>query len=683
MKLMFLDSNQDISHALQADYIWVLVLISYFSACMAAYTAWGMSEQFRLNRTHHKGYIWLLGGSFSMGLGIWAMHFIAMLAYQLPIPVAYDLKETLLSVVPAIVASAAAIYLLSYEKVSALSFIIGGLIFGLGIGLMHYSGMAAMHVDAQMHYDKTLFFLSIGVAVLLSYIALWLKYLATRFKQSSVYRQIKSLSISLVAVAISAMHYMGMAAVHFIPNSGPAKSVQGLDPMSLSILVIIITGLIMGLSILTSLFQQRLLSAYQTVEASQERLRNAINSISDGIVVFDENDQLVMTNNVFDDMYQSPNHVIPRGISYQSLISQQSQYITSGDANHRDYFDKRLTWHESPSEPISNTFNETLSDGRQVIGKEQRTESGDLVGTWTDVSQLKEIESKLRESREQVTGILEVSPIPIIIRSLKTQLVLYFNENAKRYFKHRDTNIELGKDNSFLDLSTLKEMAGELIEKGELLDRELQYTNVNGKTNTIIFSAVVASYEYQPAAIISFVDITKRKNLEDELRKMAQTDSLTGVFNRRYFSDMGKREFVRCRRNQLPLCLMILDIDHFKRINDEHGHDMGDEAIKTLCKLCKDNLRDLEILARIGGEEFAILIPDKPLSICLNVAKRIRQVIEKNVIHNHDSEIQFTVSIGICELSSQHNNFEELIKSTDVALFKAKNQGRNQVQIGK
>ena len=678
MKLMFLDSNQDISHALQADYIWVLVLISYFSACMAAYTAWGMSEQFRLNRARPKGYVWLLGGAFSMGLGIWAMHFIAMLAYQLPIPVAYSLKETLLSMVPAIAASAAAIYLLSYEKVGVLTFLVGGLIFGLGIGTMHYSGMAAMHVNAQMHYDKTLFILSIAVAVLLSYIALWLKYLATRFKHSPVYRQIKSLSISLVAVAISAMHYMGMAAVHFIPNTGPAKSIVGLDPMSLSILVIIITGLIMGMSILTSLFQQRLLSAYQTVETSQERLRNAINSISDGIVLFDENDKLVMSNNVFNNMYQSPNQTIEPGMSYQSLIAQQSQYVTSNALNPRDYFDKRLIWHQS----ASNTFNEILLDGRQVIGKEQRTESGDLVGTWTDITYLKEAESKLRESQEQVTGILEVSPIPIIIRSLKNQTVLYFNEHAKRYFKQLNVCITLGEDNSFLDLSTLKEVAIELKEKGELLNQELQFTNNKEQKITIIYSAVVASYEYQPAAIISFFDITKRKNLEDELRKMAQTDSLTGVFNRRYFSDMGKREFVRCRRNRLPLCLMILDIDHFKRINDEHGHDMGDEAIKTLCRLCKDNLRDLEILARIGGEEFAILIPDKPLSICLNVAKRIRQVIENNVLHNLGADIRFTVSIGICELRSQHKDFEELIKSTDIALFKAKNQGRNQVQIG-
>ncbi len=318
---MFLDSNQDISQALQAEYIWVLVLISYCSACMAAYTAWGMSKQFRLYRTQPKGYIWLLGGAFTMGLGIWAMHFIAMLAYQLPIPVAYNLETTLISVFPAILASFAAIYLLSYEEVKTPAFILGGLIFGLGIGIMHYSGMAAMQVDAQMWYDKTVFILSILLGVLFSYLALGLNYLANRYKDSSAYTQIKLLSVILVAVAISAMHYMGMAAVHFLPNLGPLKSIQGLDPISLSLLVIIITSFIMGLGILTSLFQQRLIGVYQNADASQERLRNAINSISDGIALFDKDERLVMSNNFFNDMYQLPSKPITPGISYQSLLS--------------------------------------------------------------------------------------------------------------------------------------------------------------------------------------------------------------------------------------------------------------------------------------------------------------------------------------------------------------------------
>jgi len=143
---------------------------------------------------------------------------------------------------------------------------------------------------------------------------------------------------------------------------------------------------------------------------------------------------------------------------------------------------------------------------------------------------------------------------------------------------------------------------------------------------------------------------------------------------------MGKREFMRCRRNHLPLSLIILDIDHFKRINDQYGHDIGDEAIKTLCELCRLNLRDLEMLARIGGEEFAILLPDKNLATSLKVATRIREVIEHNILQIRGQDIQYTVSMGICELNSEHEQFEALIKSADVALFKAKDLGRNRIE---
>ncbi|MEH6343963.1 MAG: diguanylate cyclase [Bermanella sp.] len=682
MNLMFLDSNQDVSTALQADYLWGLVAVSYCAAYMAAFTAWGMSEQFRLNRGRTVSYFWLGGGAIAMGCGIWAMHFIAMLAYQLPIPVAYDISGTLLSVVPAILASIVAIYFFSYDQLDLQKSIVGGIIFGAGIGTMHYSGMAAMHINAQMVYDKDLFIASIFIAVALSYLALWLKILATRFRSSSAYSQIKALSISIVAAAIAAMHYMGMAAVYFLPMDKAVGPIEGMEPFSLAILVILITGLIMGLGILTNLFQSRLNLAYQSVETSKEQLNSAINSISDGFVLFDDQDKLVMANNVFKDMYKGDNFSaiggIQPGISYQDLVAEQSLFITSENSHHRDYFDKRLHWHDNPV----GIFNETLIDGRQVLGKEHRAETGDLVGTWTDISPLKKVEGKLRESREQITRILEFFPSSIVIRSLNTRAVLYFNEKAAAFYQSRNATIELGKIDTFLGVDTLTKLGKKLMEKGEIHDMELQFTSHDNELITLIYSAVIASYEHQPAAIISFTDITERKNMEEQLRTMAQTDSLTGVFNRRYFTDMGKREFVRCRRNNLPLSLIILDIDHFKRINDQYGHDIGDEAIKTLCDLVRLNLRDLEMLARIGGEEFAILLPDKGLATSLSVANRIRTVIENNVLQIKDQEIQYTVSMGICELNSEHDRFEALIKSADVALFKAKNLGRNRVENG-
>ena len=676
MNLMFLDSNQNISIALQADYSWGLVVISYCAAYMAAYTAWGMSEQFRLNRGRTVSYFWLGGGAIAMGCGIWAMHFIAMLAYQLPIPVAYDLRGTLLSVIPAILASIIAIYFFSYERLNLLQSAVGGIIFGAGIGTMHYSGMAAMHINAQMLYDKNLFIASIFIAVALSYLALWLKTRATRYRNSSAYHQIKALSLAIVAAAIAAMHYMGMAAVYFLPLEKAKGSIEGLEPFALAVLVIVITGLIMGLGILTNLFQSRLNLAYQSVETSKEQLNSAINSISDGFVLFDDQDKLVMANNVFKDMYKGDKNLIQPGISYQSLVAEQSLFITSEESHHRDYFDKRLHWHDNPV----GIFNETLTDGRQILGKEHRAETGDLVGTWTDISPLKKVEEKLRESREQITRILEFSPCPIVIRALKTRALLYFNEQASRFYQSINTSINLGESDTFLGIENMMELGKELMEKGEIHDKELQFTTKDSKQVTLIYSAVVASYEYQPAAIISFMDITERKNLEEELRTMAQTDSLTGVFNRRYFTDMGKREFMRCRRNHLPLSLIILDIDHFKRINDQYGHDIGDEAIKTLCELCRLNLRDLEMLARIGGEEFAILLPDKNLATSLKVATRIREVIEQNILQIRGQDIQYTVSMGICELNSEHEQFEALIKSADVALFKAKDLGRNRIE---
>jgi len=678
MGLEFLDANQDLSIAFQVSYSWMLVIVSYLAACMAAYTAWGMSDQFSIHRSKPVGYLWLSGGAFAMGCGIWAMHFIGMLAYQLPIPVIYNITGTLMSVVPAILSSGVAIYVFSHKQLGLRRLGIGGVIFGVGIGTMHYSGMAAMRVDALMLYDKKIFIFSILIAVVLSYFALWLKFLTQRYAGTIAFRPVKVTSIAMMGMAVAAMHYIGMTSVYFFPREGKSADIVGLDPLALSTLVIVTTSLIMGLGIVTSIFQQRLSSAHQSIVASRERMKDAINSISDGFVLFDEQDRLVMSNDVFRNMYSAASEWIKPGASYRSLIEKQAETMMSENTDYLDYICRRLHWHDNPVE----VFNETLEDGRHVFGKERRADTGDLVGIWTDISELKKAEDNIRKSSEQVKRMLEASPTPIVIRNLKDRTILYFNQNAARYYQSMRNPIVIGTTDTLFDLSQVKPLVSEFLEKGEIFNKEVQFTAPDGETVTLIYSATIVSYEHQPAAMYSFMDITERKKLEEELRQMAQTDSMTGIFNRRYFTEMGRKEFKRCRRNKYPLALLMLDIDHFKQINDTYGHSIGDEAIKVFCVLCQSSARDIDIIGRLGGEEFGIVIPDNDLETANLIAERIRHTVEKNIIHIDEMNISYTVSIGICELQDMHQDFDALMNCADVALYQAKQDGRNRVSLG-
>ncbi|MEN3354461.1 MAG: diguanylate cyclase [Betaproteobacteria bacterium] len=197
-------------------YNYWLVFVSLLVAILASYTALDLASRITASKGRF-AQAWLLGGAFSMGIGIWSMHFIGMLAFSLPIPMAYDVTITLVSMMIAIVVSGFALYTVSRDSLSARNLVQGGLLMGLGICLMHYTGMAAMKMDPHITYDAALFAASIAIAVAASHAALWIAF--TLRGASDWIRYAKFGSAIIMGFAITGMHYTGMAAARFAPDS--------------------------------------------------------------------------------------------------------------------------------------------------------------------------------------------------------------------------------------------------------------------------------------------------------------------------------------------------------------------------------------------------------------------------------------------------------------------------------
>ncbi len=178
----------------------------------------------------------------------------------------------------------------------------------------------------------------------------------------------------------------------------------------------------------------------------------------------------------------------------------------------------------------------------------------------------------------------------------------------------------------------------------------------------------------------SHTDITEKKDFEKRLELAASTDCLTGLLNRRSFFDMGCREVARSKRYRTPWSLLMLDLDHFKRINDSYGHSAGDEVIRCMADLLRSGLRDVDLPARLGGEEFAVLLPNTPPSGALVAAERLRQSVESSHVTGDSGEIRFTVSIGIAG-DDGGQELEKVLQWADEALYKAKNAGRNRCEL--
>jgi len=202
--------------------------------------------------------------------------------------------------------------------------------------------------------------------------------------------------------------------------------------------------------------------------------------------------------------------------------------------------------------------------------------------------------------------------------------------------------------------------------------------------NVTIFPLTSLSGEVEQICVVIY-DVTleavskqRFKAANAQLKKISRTDGLTGLFNRRYWEEMCELEFKRAKRTEQFSSLIILDIDHFKKVNDTYGHPAGDLVIKTLAKIIRTAIRETDIAGRYGGEEYTIILPDTDVKNARMVAERIRRLAEAFPVEYEGQEINFTISLGIAMFDMSFENYTAWIDRADKGLYEAKEGGRNQ-----
>ncbi|HTX92337.1 MAG TPA: diguanylate cyclase [Anaerolineales bacterium] len=183
--------------------------------------------------------------------------------------------------------------------------------------------------------------------------------------------------------------------------------------------------------------------------------------------------------------------------------------------------------------------------------------------------------------------------------------------------------------------------------------------------------------------VLIATEISERVQLYQEVQRLANLDVLTGCYNRRHFMTLASQEIQRAMRYKRPLSFLMMDIDHFKGVNDQHGHQIGDQLLCSLVVLCQKQLRTVDILGRYGGEEFVVLMPETAAEGALKASERLRAKIEKMKINLPAGKLSVTVSMGLASLArgfDERETLDSLIKSADRALYAAKAAGRNCVR---
>lgn len=297
------------------SYSPTLVTLSILIAIFASYTAFSSAERYLSAISLPSKLRWNLFGAVTMGIGIWSMHFIGVLALKIHLTVGYDIYLTILSIIPAIAACGIAIWVMTHDTVKLIHLVTGGSLLGIGIGTMHFTGMMAMRVNATMTHDPLLFYLSIIIAVLLATTALAIQ-TGTLNKENIKKNRLRQVLSSIVmGASVSGMHYTAMASVNFTPNNS-SEILIGIKPDSLSVMVTISTLIVLAFGLLVPRLERYKQTTNELDKLSHidhARIVAIVNSTQDALIQIDRYSKIIGWN------YQAENIF---GWSQQEAIGQ-------------------------------------------------------------------------------------------------------------------------------------------------------------------------------------------------------------------------------------------------------------------------------------------------------------------------------------------------------------------------
>ena len=293
---------------------------------------------------------------------------------------------------------------------------------------------------------------------------------------------------------------------------------------------------------------------------------------------------------------------------------------------------------------------------------------------------LNETIQRLGEEEQRYRLLFEEEQDAVVIYDIGSGHFFNVNRTAvERYGYTQEQFLSLSLADIFHGRALEMPRMWEEVHPGEPRLFELENWRKDGSCFPVEISVGAFSYGGKSFVCLIIRDISERKRIEAELFQLATTDVLTGLANRRHFLDLAQQETWRSKRYHRPLSLLMLDIDFFKRVNDTHGHGGGDQALVAFAEVCLTTLRKIDLMGRLGGEEFAILLPETSLEAGREIGERLRRSVEACTILSEGARFGITVSLGLAELNPGDESFDALLKRADGALYEAKHQGRNRL----
>ena len=312
-----------------------------------------------------------------------------------------------------------------------------------------------------------------------------------------------------------------------------------------------------------------------------------------------------------------------------------------------------------------------------------------IIVTSIDVTKDVRLEQRIKQSNARLSAIINSAHDGIIAID-DQQLIKTFNKAAEDIFGYHAKEM-IGQSIEMLIPEQARNMHSQYVRdfaaspvESRPMHKRAEVTGLckDGSVRQleITIAKIAVHGEHEFMAVVR--DVSEQMKYIDELKMYATTDHMTGCSNRRHFIENAEREISRCRRHQYPLSVILLDIDHFKQINDNYGHNAGDTVLTTFAKECLQFKRKSDLVARWGGEEFCFLLPDTDLTHAMLVAERIQASSRKLSFSLEDGQTlkAITASFGVAQISTEDLSIDDLVRKADIALYKAKQNGRDRIE---
>jgi diguanylate cyclase len=299
---------------------------------------------------------------------------------------------------------------------------------------------------------------------------------------------------------------------------------------------------------------------------------------------------------------------------------------------------------------------------------------------WLATREQRRIAVELERSRAHIERLFAASPVPMVAISGIGGVVLHINESALALIgTSREDILNTTMTRFYANAEDQRRLGALLARDGAVTDFEVEVVTAFGEHRTVLLKTSMVDTHDGTVALAGIIDISDRKAFERRLAELAATDPLTGLPNRLSFFAKGRVEMMRAARSGQPLTLLMIDLDHFKAVNDNHGHQMGDMVLKAFAGLCASQLRAGDLVGRIGGEEFGVLLPNTDIAAAICFAERMRAALIELRLPAAP-ELRLTASFGVSTVHPHEADLDQALGRADLALYAAKRTGRNRVE---